>query len=216
MSSSIATARRGKPNRRALVVWAAAALLIVAMALSTKVVKIGSTADVAAGTFSADAYGPAEFPKVQSFVESRAVNAAALVSAIAKNRGAAAKQYGVEASAGTEFPVKFSGLVGKGDFGTYDVTVSGVPKTVAVKVQTGPFISGTDLRDATGTITFSQFKNQIEYQNAGAALNKQMKKDVLSKIEGTKLTGKTISVVGVFLSSDPGNWLVTPVKMDVP
>ena len=42
-------------------------------------------------------------------------------------------------------------------------------------MQTGPAINGTDLRDAPGEIKFGQFTNQIEYQNAGAALNNAMK-----------------------------------------
>ncbi len=111
--------------------------------------------------------------------------------------------------------VKFTGVVGKGDFGTYDVRVAGLPKSLTVHVQTGPAIIGTDLRDATGTINFGQFTNQIEYQNAAAALNKQMKKDVLAKLDTSNLTGKRIAVVGVFQLTDPSSWLVTPVKLDV-
>ena len=90
-----------------------------------------------------------------------------------------------------------------------------MPASLHVSVQTGPAISGTDLRDATGTISFGQFTNQIEYQNAGSALNKAMKKQVLSKLDAAGLTGKTISVTGVFQLTDPGNWLVTPVRLDV-
>jgi predicted lipoprotein len=82
-------------------------------------------------------------------------------------------------------------------------------------VQTGPAINGTDLRDATGTITFEQFTNQIDYQNAGSALNKEMKAQVLSKIDNGNLTGKTLSVVGVFQLINPNSWLVTPVRLDV-
>ena len=95
------------------------------------------------------------------------------------------------------------------------MAVDGIPNTVLVRVQTGPAIMGVDLRDATGTINFGQFTNQIEYQNAGSALNKEMKKEVLSKVQVGDLTGKKISVVGVFKLSDPNNWLVTPVKLDV-
>ena len=90
-----------------------------------------------------------------------------------------------------------------------------VPVTVHITVQTGPAITGTDLRDATGQIKFGQFTNQIDYQNAGSALNREMKKEVISKIDASKLTGKKISVVGVFQLTDPANWLVTPVKLDV-
>ncbi|MEO2037276.1 MAG: DUF2291 family protein, partial [Martelella sp.] len=80
---------------------------------------------------------------------------------------------------------------------------------------TGPAINGTDLRDATGTIAFGQFKNQIEYQDAGSALNNEMKKDVLAGIDTANLSGKTISVTGVFKLINPKNWLVTPVEMSI-
>ncbi len=217
MSSGPTVAARPRPktdNRRIIIV-VAAIVLIVAMALSTKVVKIDSAANVASGAFAPATYGASAFPKVQSAIEQRAVPAGTLASAIAKDATAAAKQYGVPTGAGPEFSVKFSGVVGKGDFGTYDVAVDGLPKSVVVQVQTGPAILGTDLRDAPGTIQFGQFKNQIEYQNAGAALNTEMKKEVLAKVDTASLKGKHISVVGAFQLSDPKSWLVTPAKLDL-
>jgi predicted lipoprotein len=86
---------------------------------------------------------------------------------------------------------------------------------LVIRVQTGPAIYGTDLRDATGTISFGQFVNQIDYQNAGSALNREMKKQILSKIDTATLAGKTVSIVGAFKLTNPNNWLVTPVKLDV-
>ncbi len=190
-------------------------IVILAMALSTKVVKIDSAANVQSGAFAADSYGATEFPKVQAAIAAKAVSAATLAAAIAKDPAAAAKQYGVPTGAGPEYSVKFTGVVGKGDLGTYAVAVPGVPKSLTIAVQTGPAIIGTDLRDATGAITFGQFTNQIDYQNAGAALNTEMKKDVLAKIDPDKLTGKTISVVGAFTPTDPKTWTITPAKLDV-
>jgi predicted lipoprotein len=213
--TSIATSRRAKPNLRVIVASAAALIVLVGMALSTKVVKIDSAAAVKSGAFSEAEFGESQFPKVQSAIEQRAVSAATLAPAIAKDPAAAVKQYGFPAGIGSEIPIQFTGIAGKNDLGTYAVTVSGVPKAVVISVQTGPAILGTDLRDATGTINFGQFRNQIEYQNAGSALNKEMKKEVLSKVDTGNLTGKTISVVGAFSLSDPNNWLVTPVKLDV-
>ena len=189
-------------------------ILLAAMAFDTKVVKIGS--DIAqSGVFSPATYGKSEFPKVQAAVESRATDAATLAAAIGKDQAAAEKQYGVATDAGPELSVKFTGKAGKQDSGVYDVAVTGIPAGIHVTVQTGPAIIGTDLRDGTGTIRFGQFSNQIDYQNAGSALNKEMKKEVLSKIDAASLTGKTISVTGVFQLTDPANWLVTPVKLDV-
>lgn len=204
-----------KLTSRSALACGAVAILLAGMAIDTKVVKVGSAADVRAGVFAPEAYGKSEFPKVQALVVSRAVEAATLAAALSKDQAAAETQYGVPSDAGPEIPVKFSGKVGKQDSGVYTVAVPGVPDTVQITVQTGPAITGTDLRDGTGAINFGQFSNQIDYQNAGSALNKQMKKQILAKIDTSDLTGKTISVVGVFQLTDPASWPVTPVKLTI-
>ena len=210
-----ATNRPAKPGLRPVVASAAALVLLAAMALDTRVVRIDANGGGQPGAFSPAAYGQSEFPKVRTAVEGRAVAAPVLAAALAQDPAAAAKRYGVDSGVGPEFCVTFSGVVGKGDSGNYDVAVEGLPNPVAIRVQTGPAIMGTDLRDSTGTISFGQFTNQIEYQNAGSALNKEMKKQVLAKVDAANLAGKTVSVVGVFQMTDPASWLVTPVKMEV-
>ncbi len=116
---------------------------------------------------------------------------------------------------GPEMSVKFTGVACKENSGVYEVKVPGLPDSLLIRVQTGPAINGTDLRDATGDINFGQFMNQIDYQNAGYAINTEMKKEVLAKVDTAKLTGKTISVVGVFQLTNPNGWLITPVKLEV-
>lgn len=204
-----------RPGVRGMMIGVAVLALLGAMAISTKIVTIGSSADTRPQSFSADDYGTATFPSLQAAIEQRAVDAVTLAAAIAKDKAAAATQYGVPAGIAPEISVKFTGVVGKGTSGVYYVTVDGVPSTVLIRVQTGPAINGTDLRDATGTITFGQFTNQIEYQNAGSAINNEMKKQVLAKVDTTALAGKTISVVGAFKLINPNGWLVTPVALSV-
>src|ERR1700690_1170501 len=152
-SQSVMAARtRAKPRLRRIIISAAVVALVVAMAFDTKVVKIGSAADIAPNTFSPAAFGAAEFPKVKSAIEARAVDAVTLAAAVAKDKDAAAKQYGVEpaksgvaTSSGAVISVKFTGVVGKGDSGVYDVAVDGVPSGLTIRMQTGPAIYGTDL-----------------------------------------------------------------------
>ena len=218
----MATNIRAKSRLRRVIISAATLALVAAMALDTKVVKIGSAADIAPNTFSPAAFGASEFPKVKSAIEDRAISAVTLAAAVAKDKDAAGKEYGlepsksgVEASTGPVICVKFTGVAGKGEPGEYVFKVEGVPSTLVIRVQTGPAIYGTDLRDATGTISFGQFVNQIDYQNAGSALNREMKKQILSKIDTATLAGKTVSVVGAFKLANPNNWLVTPVRLDV-
>ncbi len=190
-------------------------VLVVAIAADTRVVRIGAPGAAPSGVFSPASFGQAEFPKVQADVQGRAVDAATLAQAIGRDQAAAEKQYGVAAIGGAEFSVKFTGRAGNQDSGVYDVEVAGLGSSPHITVQTGPAIMGTDLRDATGKIGFGQFTNQIVYQNAGSALNAAMKQQVLAKVDAGKLTGRTISVVGVFQLSDPDTWLVTPVRLDV-
>lgn len=207
--------RPTKPGLGRFVVPAAVVMLIAAMVLDTKIVGIGSREDAQNAVFSAEEYGKATFPNVQTDIEARAVDAATLAAAIAADRKAAELQYGVGEGVGRVMSVKFSGVVGDGKSGIYKVAVDGVPDTLQIRVQTGPAINGTELRDATGKITFGQFTNQIEYQDAGSALNNEMKRQVLAKLDAGALSGKTVSVVGAFKLVNPKSWLVTPVRLDV-
>lgn len=213
------TGKRGRRGRgkllRSVILVGAAAVLIVAMAMDTKVVQIGSAEDVRTDKFSPEAYGEAEFPRVQEEIEARAVEASTLAKAIEEDKAAATEKYGVAGGIGGYFSVRFTGVVGEGKSGIYEVAVDDLPQDLLIRMQTGPAINGTELRDATGTIKFGQFTNQIEYQNAGAALNNEMKTQVLAPVDTGELTGKTVSVVGAFTLINPKSWLITPVRLDV-
>lgn len=216
MSGRVVPTRRRRPFNRALLGAAVGTVLVVAMAVDTKVVRIGAPMATGKTVFSPAEFGAAEFPKIQADIEKRAVDAPVLAATLAKDRDAALKQYAQPVGGAWEIPVKFTGIAGKEDLGTYDVAVEGMPPDVRLRVQTGPAIFGTDLRDAPGTIAFGQFTNQIEYQNAGAAINREMKKQVLSTLDTSALEGKTIRVVGAFRTGEPDIWLVTPVVLGTP
>ncbi|MGN6130625.1 MAG: DUF2291 family protein [Nocardioidaceae bacterium] len=209
-------ARTGLSPRAKRGIWIAViVVLLVAMGLDTKVIGINSTEGAAPGSFSPKSWAQEKFPEIQSAIDKRAVDAKTLAAAIDANADAAAKKYGVPGTTGPEFSVKFTGVAGKGESGIYPVQVPGLPKNLLIRVQTGPAINGTDLRDATGKYTFGKFTNQIDYQNAGAALNKELKQKVLSKVDTANLKGKTITVVGAFQLINPEAWLVTPAKLAV-
>ena len=214
MSAQTSTAgvRRSAVRRRQLVLLAIGALLLVAMALGTKVVPI---ADVKSDVFSPVDYGKKDFPRIQAEIEKSAVDAKELAAAIAADKAAAGEKYGKPGSVGPIFPVKFTGVVGEGSSGVLKVKVEGMPEGSGIRVQTGPAINGTEVRDATGTVDFGQFTNQIEYQDAGSALNNEVKTQVIGDLDREKLPGKTVEVVGVFQLINPANWMVTPVRFKV-
>lgn len=215
MSATVAS-RPSAPSKLKgrLVIGAVVVVVLAAMAWDTKVVEIGSEAALEGG-FSADTYGAQHFPDIQASVEQRAVDAGELAPAVLEDSTAAGQQYGVGGGFGPVVPVTFTGQFGEARSGIYTVTADGVPSEITLRVQTGPAINGTDLRDATGEISFGEFTNQIEYQNAGASINDAMKQAVLADIDTASLSGKSVTVTGVFKLINPKNWLVTPVSMEV-
>lgn len=216
MSSTPTPQQAPVQSRRTLLIGSAlVALVFVAMALDTTVVRIGSEGDIRQQAFSPDTYGAAEFPRIQANIEGRAVDALTLAPEVIADKAAAAEKYGTRASTGSIVPVRLTGVAGESKAGVYTLAVEGLPQTITVRVQTGPAVNGTDLRDAPGDIAIGQFRNQIEYQNAGSAINREMKKQVLDGIDAANLKGKTIEVVGAFRLVNPQNWLVTPVRVAV-
>lgn len=202
-------------TRARQVFWAAAVLLLVLMALSTKVVSSNSKAGSGDSAFSPASFATKTFPKVQRTIVAQAVDAPTLAKALKTDAASAKKKYANDASGQPVFSVNFTGKVGKGTDGIFPVAVASMPKGVQVRLQTGPAIDGTDVRDATKLVTFPQFRNQIEYQDAGAALNDRIKQDVLGSIDRGSLTGKKVTVTGAFTLINPAAWLVTPVKLEV-
>lgn len=190
-------------------------VLIALMALGTKFVPADSPLLQATQKFDPATFGSEKFPVVQEGIIDRAVDADVLAAAIAKDPDAAAKKYGIKSSGGTVYSTTLTGVVGEGQSGIYAVQVEGVPADLLIRVQTGPAINGTELRDASGEIKFGEFTNQIDFQNAASALNEELKTQVLADIDTTALTGQTITLTGAFTLVNPAAWLITPVELDL-
>lgn len=194
----------------------AAVVLLGAIALDTRVVAIGGDEDLRQQAFDPDRFGREEFPRIREFVIDRAPDAALLAEELAADTSAATAAYGTMAGAFPVMTVSFTGTVGEGSSGIFTVEVPGLPDGATIRVQTGPAINGTELRDIVGDIGFGDFRNQIEYQNAGAGINRAMAAQVLADLDRDALPGATISVTGAFTLINPTNWLVTPVALEVP
>lgn len=215
MSAASLSKARPRPRRGVFFALALGAGVTAAMALDTTVVHIGSENDVRQLAFSPDAYGTAEFPRIQQYIIDKAVDAVAIAPEVLADKAAAAKKYGTASTTGAIMMVKLSGVAGNQKSGIYDLAVDGMPQEIKVRVQTGPAINGTDLRDAPGDIEFGKFKNQIEYQDAGSGINRAMKTLVLDPVMTGPLTGKTVEIVGAFRLVNPKNWMITPVGVTV-
>lgn len=87
--------------------------------------------------------------------------------------------------------------------------------TTPVYLQVGPALNGTALRDVTGLVKFTDFENQLAYQDIGTKLNDKVRDTVLSGIDKTTLTGKQMEVIGAFSLFNPKQYIVIPISIKV-
>lgn len=200
---------------RSFLAIAGVLVLVCAMAVDTTVVLIGGEEDLREQAFDPDAYGNDEFPRIRDFVIDKAPEASVLAQELAADKAAAVASYGTSAGVFPVMPVTFTGIAGESSSGILNISIEGMPEGTGLRLQTGPAINGTDLRDVVGDISFGSFKNQIEYQDAGAGINRAMASQILNNLDRETLTGKSITATGAFTMINAKNWLITPVALEV-
>jgi len=216
------TPKPGKPKKSPftpgrLIAAGIVLVVLILMFFSTKILTGKEATEAAPGTFSPQSYAQEKFSsEIAPDIVKRATELAVVQKAIAADPAAAAKKYGVvSGSSPAVYSVKFTGTAGElGPNGQMPVTVPGMPSDIKVLVQMGPAINGTAVRDATGKVQFSQFKNQIDYQNVGAELNKQVKDKVLTNVDPASLARKKVAAVGAFSLINPSAYIITPVQIE--
>jgi predicted lipoprotein len=212
------TERAARARRRNLVLAGAGVLLLLAMVFPGTTVVSQADAQQAKQegldpvTWAKKEYADSIVPAIVK----DAVPIVEVAEAIKQDPQAAAEQYGnVEGSSDPVFSVTATGTAGKAEAsGLMPLEVPGMPKGVDVYVQMGPAINGTALRDATGTVHFGMFVNQLAYQKAGTALNDQVKAEVLADTSAKDLKGEQVTVTGVFQLTNPDAYILTPVKLE--
>ncbi|MGV2100902.1 DUF2291 family protein [Rhizobium sp. 21-4511-3d] len=203
------------------------AALVAAALPGCKIIKT-PTAEEKAAAAAKDAFDPNA--KVEAiwqsqavpYFEKRAGELKDVVAAVAAGADQAGEKYGnpkKQASSPWTYAVKFTGKVVVADTqsraATLDVDVDGDGKPDA-KVQIGPALRGTALRDTLDFVNFNEFKNQIEWAQFGKAFNEKANTAFLSAIPRDGITGKTVTVVGAFpLPSGSDLPLVTPSELTV-
>ncbi|MDL2398089.1 DUF2291 family protein [Rhizobium mayense] len=150
-------------------------------------------------------------------LEKRAGDLKTVMQAATSNPDEAGAKYGNPHKQSTSpwtYAVKLNGKIVAADTAsraaTIDVDVDGDGKADA-KVQIGPAIRGTALRDALDFVDFNEFKNQIEWAQFGKAFNEKVDTSFLVSLPKDGLTGKTVNVVGAFPLPASGQLpLITP------
>ncbi len=157
--------------------------------------------------------------KILPQATNESVDLAMLLDEITKNKDAASQKYGHKESGPYNFAVKTEAVVDSVDttsrVGTAGLKLAGYNGPAEVKMQIGPVLRGTSIRDGSGYIPFNQFVNQIEYADVAEELNNRVLSTVLKNLDVNTLKGKTVTVYGYFSLDDPAKILITPVKIDI-
>ena len=201
---------------------AVVAVILAAALPGCKIIKT-PTAEEKAAQAAKSAFDPAA--KVDAIWQSQAVpdlekragDLKTVMQAAASNPDEAGAKYGNPRKQSTSpwtYAVKLTGKVVAADTATraatLDVDVDGDGKADA-KVQIGPAIRGTALRDALDFVDFNEFKNQIEWAQFGKAFNEKANTSFLAALPRDGLTGKTVDVTGAFPLPTSGQLpLITP------
>ncbi len=159
--------------------------------------------------FAEEAFGAEVVPAIND----KAVELPVLLEALAQDEGAA-DEYGFRnGESPYSYPISVTGIVTEGEFGQVGLDVEGI-SGVTVGVQTGPAVTGTALRDATGLITFEMFLNQIDFASVATELNNQIKESVLSQTDFEALQGQEVTVIGAFTNDDDAHVKITPISIE--
>lgn len=201
---------------RPWMIAALAALIVVVLAgLSTKVVSTDE-ADAAAGDgFDPATYAAERFDEIAAQVKADAIPLTELLDALAAGADEADFGNTSGASSAFAFPVTFDAVAGALTAPVLPLSVEGVDPAVAVQLQVGPALNGTALRDVTGTISFNEFTNQLEYQEVATQLNDLVRERVLVDFDAAAAAGKTLRITGAFLRVNPALVSVVPLAIEV-
>jgi len=189
---------------RRVIIAVAAVALIVAMALTTKIVKPGDavpTSGASNGLLDPKTWAQENYEsQLVPAIKAKAQPWGTLIAAIVADPEAAGKQYGQreEGANNYSYSTSITGTLAEGEFGEVAVTTDGTPAGVTVGMVVGPAISGSAVRDASGLLKFGMFTNQTDYQQAGAEINNMVKKVTLANFDATASLGKKFTIIGAF------------------
>ena len=210
-----------QPRRKTIRPWmvgvVVAIVVVVVASFNVKVVGLDEVAaENAARDFDPVGFADENFDKtIVPDIQENAIDLATLLADL--DGGAEESEFGNTsgASSAYAFPVTFTAVAGELNAPILPVTVEGVPSDVTVQIQVGPALSGTALRDVTGTVDFNDFSNQLDYQQAAGELNNRVKEEVLADFDAAAAKGKTITVTGAYLRVNPALISVVPISIEV-
>ena len=144
-----------------------------------------------------------------------------VVAALKKEQEAAERKYGrrQDETALFNFIVKgretIKAVNTESAAGYVELTLADSSGGDTVKVQIGPVIKSSAVRDVLSFIHFGDFVNQLDFANISKAINFHVRDQVVAGIREKAKAGKHLAFVGAFSDDPSGKVLITPVQLSV-
>jgi predicted lipoprotein len=208
------------PVARRAALWIAGGVVLVAAAASTTYVGPDDPRAAGQAAFSAEEYVAEAFPEIVEAIRGDTTDLTVLAAALADDPAAAGEQYGVDLGAGQfAYRVSAAGEVVDVDDDFVYLAVAdpaGESGELDVRIPLGTALTGTPVRDATGTIKFGDFTDQNEYQSVANQLKLKIQSEVIAPADPPSLAGRSVTVTGAWSTGGPPDlFIVQPVTIEV-
>lgn len=212
-----ATPARPWWRHKALITSLAVVVLLVLMYLNTTFVGADEITADTGQAYAEEAYESHVVPTI----EGNAIDLGELAGLMAADPETTGAEYGSreDENKSYSFSVHAVGEVVEGAFGEVGLETDGLGDLTA-GIAVPPLGSSTALRDAGTDLTFGDFVNQTEFQNAAMELNKKAADVVFADLTPDDLIGNQVEVTGALTWSSKTGGAVThltivPVAIEV-
>lgn len=108
---------------------------------------------------------------------------------------------------------KISSVNIKSSAGYLELDIEDLSGKNKVRMQIGPIIKKSVVRDSLPFFDFNNYQNQIEFAKVSKEINNYIKNNVVKGFNKADLEGKEVEFVGAFTYSKKGKVLITPVVL---
>jgi len=186
-------------NRRFVLGGGTAILVLLFVFVNTTFLSDAEVAADAPKEFSLTDFAAKSLPLIAADIQAKAIDMAIVAEAADKDIVAAGAEFGRDlGNKSFVFAVKTTAKVKSVDENFIILDVPGASAQDTFNIPVGLALSGNPLRDVTGTITFGDFYDQTQYQDAANALKDLVRSSIIDKLDLKNITGKTLEIYGAW------------------
>jgi predicted lipoprotein len=174
-------------------------LVLILLYSNTTFVSDAEVSANAPNEFNLTEFAQKNLPLIAADIQATAIDIAVVAKAADKDLVAAGAEYGRDlGNRSFVFPVKTTAKVKIVDENFIVLDVPGAPAEDTFNIPIGLALSGNPLRDVTGQITFGDFYDQTQYQDAANALKDLVRSSIIDKLDLNNLVGRTLEIYGAW------------------